>query len=82
MDRTVGIDIADWEYPEASSLHRQESVRYLLWDFAGQVCRVGVWKVGCGGWSRGVEGGSVEGGGVEGGGVEGGGVEGGVWRVE
>ena len=72
MDRTVGIDIADWEYPEASSLHRQESVRYLLWDFAGQVCRVGVWKVGCGGWSRGVEGGSVEGGGVEGG----------VWRVE
>ena len=50
----------------------------------------GVWRVGCGGWSRGGEGVGVEGGSVEGGvcrvgcggwsrGVEGGV---GVWRVE
>jgi len=42
-DRTTGIDVEDWVYPEQkkfsfrSPRSAREPVRFLAWDFAGQV---------------------------------------------
>ena len=49
LDRTTGIDIEDWEYPEAkrfSFKQPRNPVHFLAWDFAGQVCVVDM--SGCG----------------------------------
>ena len=40
-DRTTGIDIEDWIYPEArkfSFKQPKHPVHFVAWDFAGQVC--------------------------------------------
>ncbi len=38
-DRTIGIDVIDWEYPTNNSLFKTAGtpVHFLAWDFAGQV---------------------------------------------
>lgn len=40
VDRTEGIDIADWHYPEHKKISfssPRAPVHFLAWDFAGQV---------------------------------------------
>ena len=45
LERTTGIDIEDWEYPEVkrfSFKKPRNPVHFLAWDFAGQVCVIDV----------------------------------------